>query len=176
MKKIILFLLIFMTISSCNMEGTADCFQSTGTIVEKEVAVSRFTEIIVWDGVQLIIKQGETRSVIIQSGENIIDEIHANVIGNVLELSNGNTCNLVRDYGVTKITVTTPELRVIRNSSGLTVVSEGLISFSNLTFLSEDPDGLGEYQNDGDFVFDNLDVNLLVIKANGVSNFFLCSF
>jgi len=173
MKKISYILILIITSFSCSTEGTVDCFEAAGTIIEQEFETPRFKKIIVWDYVQLYIKQGENRSVIVETGENLLNEISVTVTDDVLEIKNGNTCNLVRDYGITKVYVTTPELTEITNSSGLTVISEGLINFTELKLISEDPDGLGEYSYNGDFRMENLDINKLSIAANGLSNFYL---
>ncbi len=60
----------------------------------------------------------------------------------------------------------------IRNSSGLTVESQGVLAFDELELVSNDPDNLDVYHFDGDFRLD-LDVGRLKIRANGISKFYL---
>jgi len=173
MIKKIIFSFLFFTIIGCDSEGASDCIQSSGDIIQQDIEVTRFNKIIVWDGIKLFIKQGDTQSVVVETGENLLNEISVSVFDNLLEIRNGNTCNLVRDYGITKVYVTTPELSEIRNSSGLAVESQGLISFRELLLISDDPDNLGEYQNDGDFIMDSLNIRTLRVTANGLATFFL---
>ncbi len=181
MKKIgYIICLVFLL--GCDSENSIDCIQASGDIVEQGFDVTRFDKIIVGKGVSLIISQGETRSVVFQTGENLINEVSAYVANDTLWLNELNTCNLVRDYGIVKAFVTTPNITEIHNRSGLDIYSEGLIEFSDLSLVSDDPEGLGEIQVNGDFIFDDLNVDNLVITANGLSKFFLkgeannCSF
>lgn len=172
MKKII-YIISLIVVLGCNSENGIDCIQATGDIVEQGFEVTRFDKIIVGKGVSLIISQGETRSVVFQTGANLINEVSAYVANDTLWLNELNTCNLVRDYGIVKAFVTTPEITEIHNRSGLDIYSEGLIAFSDLSLVSNDPEGLGEIQVNGDFIFDNLNVVNLSINANGLSKFFL---
>lgn len=172
MKKII-YILCVIFVLGCNSENSSDCIQASGDIIEQEFEVTRFKNIIVEKGVSLIISEGETRSVVFQTGENLMKEVNAYVENDTLFLTDFNTCNLVRDYGIVKAFVTTPILNEIGNRSGLDIYSEGLIEFPDLTLISDDPEGLGEIQVNGDFIFDNLNVHNLIIRANGLSKFFL---
>ena len=172
MKRII-YIISLLVFFGCDYEDSIDCIQAAGDLVEQEYTVSRFKKIIVWEGVQLIIRQGDSVSIVVQTGENLLNEIIVRVEDNTLHVSNNTNCNFVRDYGITKVFVTSPNIEEIRNSSGLTVESRGDISFPFLTLISEDPDSLGEYHKDGDFIINNLDVRVLWIKANGLSNFYL---
>jgi hypothetical protein len=87
----------------------------------------------------------------------------------------------VRDE-VTKVLVMSPDIKQIQNSSGLTVESRGSINYESLTLLAIDPEVDGEFQKDGDFDLDSLNVSFLQVGANGVSRFYLkgkatrCSF
>jgi len=172
MKKIG-YIISLIFVLGCNSENSIDCIQAAGDTVEQGFEVTRFNKIIVGKGVSLIISQGETRSVVFQTGENLINEVSAYVANDTLWLKEFNTCNLVREYGIVKVFVTTPDVTEIHNRSGLNIYSEGLITFPDLSLISDDPEGLGEIQVNGDFIFDNLDVRSLRVNANGLSKFFL---
>ncbi|MFK5981608.1 MAG: DUF2807 domain-containing protein [Flavobacteriaceae bacterium] len=180
--KNIIYIICLIVLIACDSENVSDCIQASGDIIEKEFTVRRFRKVVAGKGVSLIVSQGETRSVIVQTGENLMNEVRAVVIGDTLQLNDMNNCNLVRDYGLIKIFVTAPNITEIHNRSGLNIYSEGLITFPELSLISDDPDGLGEIQVNGDFIFDDLDVDNLMINANGLSKFFLkgeafnCSF
>jgi len=157
---------------SCDSENGLDCFQKTGTIIQSEVEIADFSRIIVWEGVQLFIQKGEVRKVIIETGENLLNDIEVTVQDGQLSLKNNNECNYIRDYDVTKIYVTTPHLTEIRNSSSLEVRSIGVLQFPSLTLLSEDYGAEDLYHIDGDFNL-NLDVDEIQISSNGFSSFVL---
>ena len=171
MKKII-YLLFLTAILSCDSQYSLDCFQDAGNIIQEEFEVDPFKKIQVWERVQLIVSQGETQSVRVQTGDNLMNEIVVRVKDSILTVSDRNSCNFVRDYAVTKLYVTSPNIVEIRNSSGLTVESDGVLGFDELTLISQDPFNEDEYHMDGDFRLD-LDVATLRIRANGLSKFYL---
>jgi len=166
MKNIFLFLLI-ITIYSCN---PSDCFESTGDIIEKEIELETFDKINVGNEVTLIIKQGITQKIVIKTGENLIDDVTAEVIDGKLYLKDESSCNLTRDYAVTKIYVTSPNIKEIRSNTARDIISDGILSFDRLLLISEDfnEDAL----NIGDF---NIKINNsnVSITSNGSSIFTL---
>ena len=156
----------------CNSENGFDCFQKTGTIIQTEVEVADFSRIIVWEGVQLFIQQGDVQKVIIETGENLLNDIEVSVNGDLLSLKNKNECNYIRDYDDTKIYVTSPNITEIRNSSSLEIKSIGVLEYPSLLLLSEDFGEEDLYHIDGDF---NLELNVgeVFISSNGFSSFVL---
>jgi hypothetical protein len=173
MKKLI-YIGIIVLFLGCNSENAPDCFQASGEIVQESFNdLDAFKRILVFNRVKLYISQGDTLSVVVETGENLLNEIKVRVEDSILKVSNGNSCNYVREYGITKVYVTAPEIDEIRNSSGLAVEDIGLIRFNDLALISEDPEVLDILHSDGDFIMDELDVNILRIRANGLSNFFL---
>jgi hypothetical protein len=169
--KMVSFIICIVVFFSCDSENSLDCFQATGDIIEEDFNVDVFKKIQVWERVQLIISQGDTQRVYVETGENLINEIKVKVEDSILTVSDGNSCNFVRDYIVTKVYVTSPNIDFIRNNSGFAVESRGVISFPDLSLVSEGFNG--EYHLVGDFIMDNLDVRILRIRANGLSKFYL---
>ncbi|CAN5122910.1 hypothetical protein BH23BAC2_BH23BAC2_09530 [soil metagenome] len=165
-----LFLIIFFV--SCSTENAPDCIQLAGTTIQKEVPVTSFEEIIVYERVKLFIEQGETLQVLIETGENLMNEISVNVDNNRLSIRNGNTCNLFRKYEITKVYVTVPNLKWLQNSSGSAVESIGTLKFPTLHLVSENQAKDLSIHTDGDFIFD-LDVVNLRITNDNYSNYFL---
>ncbi|MEC8884257.1 MAG: DUF2807 domain-containing protein, partial [Bacteroidota bacterium] len=162
MKNYLLLSFSFIFFLSCNSEKGLNCFQAEGERIEQEIPVEAFSKIIVEERLQLIVKQGETQKVVLATGENLVNDIEVSVTDGVLTLFNDNGCNLVRDYNISKVYVTTPELSEIRNASGYEVQSDGVLSFDSLTLTSEDVEEEDFYHKDGDFRLE-LDVNTLNI-------------
>lgn len=133
-KTIIFFFLI--TLFSCDSESAPDCFQTSGTIITEEITVENFDKINISQGIELIIKEGQETKVIIESGENLLNGITAEVVDNQLFLRNSNGCNWVRDYNDTKVYVTTPTLINVYSSSQFGVKSQGILRFPVLTLQS----------------------------------------
>ena len=129
-------LLFLLTLFSCDSENAPDCFQKSGTIITKEFAVGNFEKINISQGIELIIKQGPETQVTIESGENLMNGITAEVVDNQLFLRNSNGCNWVRDYNDTKVYVTTPTLVNVYSSSQFAVKSDGILGFPVLSLQS----------------------------------------
>ena len=134
MKKILL-IIIILSLSSCN---PSDCFESTGKIIQKEVALDTFTKIEVGNEVSLILKQGNTQKVTIETGENLLSDVKVEVIDGKLYMKDENTCNLTRDYAVTKVYVTAPNIKEIRSNTNRIIKSDGILNYNELILNSED--------------------------------------
>ncbi len=167
-----LLLLLLLLLVGCSTEQSWDCFKSSGDIIQSEIEVLPFTKILVWDRTKLILQQGTEQKIVVESGENLIDNVNLTVTDGRLEIHNNNSCNLARDYGITKVYVTSPNITEIRSSSGYLIESIGTLSYPELTLLSEDHNLEGQFHTDGDFRLD-LNVEKLSVTANGLSKFYL---
>nr|WP_321245399.1 head GIN domain-containing protein [uncultured Psychroserpens sp.] len=171
MKKIV-YIVFAVVLLSCNGDNVPDCFQNAGDIIERDYDVEVFTEITVSPRVELIIIDGPVQKVILQTGEYLIEDIEITVNDGRLELVNNNACNLTRDYGITKVFVTSPNLAEIRNASGITVRSEGVLSYNTLRLVSEDFNQEGDVSTNGDFQLE-VDCNILRVDVNNLSSVFV---
>ncbi|MGZ0015456.1 head GIN domain-containing protein [Yeosuana sp. AK3] len=188
MKKII-YIAFVVLLLSCNSENADDCFQTSGTIVQQEINLDSFEKIWVNRDVELIIKEGAIQKVMIETGKNLLNDVDAVVVEGQLFLTDNNSCNYVRNYGITKVYVTSPNINEIRSSTQYDISSDGVLRYPNLTILSEDfnePDtfSVGNFKlqiNNTSFsvVFNNLSncyvsgatTNLNVTFASGLSRF-----
>ncbi|HLV93363.1 MAG TPA: head GIN domain-containing protein [Aequorivita sp.] len=171
MKRIV-YILMVLLYACCDSDKGWDCIRTAGSIVQQEVSTSDFDKIVVWGGVKLFVEQGAEQRVVIETGSNLMADINITATDGRLSIHNNNTCNLVRDYGITKVFVTSPNLTEIRSSTGMGIESVGLLSFPSLSLLSEDHAFEGQTHVDGDFTMD-LEVEDLMVVANGVSKFYL---
>jgi len=170
MKKI-LYILTLTLFFTCSSEDTNDCFQTSGGIVQQEIVVSTFERILVNRDVELILKQGTAFEVIIETGKNLLNDVEAKVVGDELQLTDNNTCNYVRDYGITKIYVTAPNITEIRSSTQYDVSSNGVLDYDRLALISEDFNVPGSFTV-GDFRMD-VNLNQLSIISNNISTFYI---
>jgi len=171
MKKL-LWILTIILFAGCNSEDAPGCFKKAGEIVQDEVAVDPFKEIIVYERVKLFIQQGPVQKVVIETGENLRQDVSVEVIDNRLSIRNENSCNLVREYELTKVYVTVPDLTWLQNSSGSSIESIGTLKLNDLYLLSVNQENDLSIHTDGDFILD-LDVENLKITNDNVSNYFL---
>ncbi|OBX25207.1 putative autotransporter adhesin-like protein [Gelidibacter algens] len=165
MKKY-LYIIGAIVLLSCNAKVMPDCFQNSGDIIRKEITVPAFSKIIVFERVQLILKEGPEQKIVVETGEYLIDDIKINVENDQLVLRNNNGCNITRDYGITKIYVSAPNITEIRSSTGLPVLSDGVLNYPVLTLVSEDFEAADQYHTDGDFRMEVNCSNLNVINNN----------
>ncbi|MAO48023.1 MAG: DUF2807 domain-containing protein [Aequorivita sp.] len=171
MKKLLFIGLVFL-LFSCDSENGWDCVQAAGSSVSKEYFVSDFTKIRIEDDVTLYLKQGDMQQVKLETGENLLSDISVGVEGNTLVVKDNNDCNLVRDYGITKVFVTVPNLIEIRNSSAFDVIGEGILNFPQLTLVSNTTAGPETIRKSGDFYL-NLVCEDFRVSANGQSVFYI---
>ncbi len=170
MKRIINILVLFL-IMACNSEHAGDCFQKTGRIIQQEVVVEAFNKILVNRDIELIIKEGVEQKVVIETGRNLMNDVEAIVLDNKLILTDENHCNYVRDYGITKIYVTSPNITEIRSSTQYDISSDGVLTYPNLTILSEDFGEPDTYTN-ANFRL-QINNNTFRLVFNGLSNCFI---
>ncbi|WP_417197124.1 head GIN domain-containing protein [Bizionia sp.] len=171
MIKKLTYLVVLFVLSSCSSEDANDCFQNTGTTIQQTVLVSDFERILVNRDVELILNEAPDFSVIIETGENLLNDVEAIVVGNQLQLIDNNTCNMVRDFGTTKIYVSAPNIKEIRNSSQFDVSSNGVLNYPELKLISEN------FKEPDAFTIGNFRMTLnttdLIVTSNNLSSFYI---
>ena len=167
---LIVFGIFFLT--ACDKEDAPNCLQTTGDIIQQEIEVADFDELIVYGRIKLYIEQGAEHKVVVEAGKNLIGKVTATVEEGRLSLRNSDNCNLFRDYNTTKIYVTVTDLTWLQNASNNTIESIGTLSFPVIWLRSfnqeKDP---GVYTN-GDFKL-NLVSDFIRITGDEYSNYFL---
>jgi len=169
MKKILFTYLIFLLVA-CNGENTPDCFQKAGDVVRETIDVPEFGTITVFENLNVVLKQGDEQLVEVETGEYLINDVSAVVEDNRLILRNENSCNYVRDYGLTTVYVTSPNISEIRSSTGLPISSEGILSYPSLSLIAESYINPETETTDGSFDL-NLNSNTVRIVVNGIAFF-----
>ena len=170
MKFYFKIVILFLLFSACS--GTEDCIKSSGNLTSKEVEVPEFNKIIVYNGIALVITQGENYKVEVKTGSNLIDDISVNVSNEMLVLKDNTACNWVRDYGKTVVYVTTPNLTEVYSKTEKTISSIGILKFPSLKLFSMDQFDTYEGTGTGDFIL-NIDNENLVIETNNIAHFTL---
>ncbi|PIB28431.1 hypothetical protein BFP77_09655 [Maribacter sp. 4U21] len=166
----VLFFSFMILLFSCNTENAPDCLQNSGDLVRVEVSLPEFDKITVFEKVALVLKQGTEQKVEIETGEFLLDEVSARVEGDRLIVRNDNGCNLFREYGLTTVYVTAPNITEIRSSTGLLISSDGTLSYPNLNLLSESFLNPETETTDGSFDLD-LNATSVSVVVNGIAYF-----
>lgn len=168
-KNTWIFILSFVFIG-CNSDAISDCIQNAGTLERETVVVPDFTRITVFENVQLILREGEEQLVEIETGRFLRDEVSAIVEDGRLLLRDENTCNFVRDFGLTTVYITAPNITEIRSSTGMPIQSDGILRYPSLNLISENflvPEAV---TTDGSFDL-QLETESVAILTNGVAFF-----
>ena len=163
---------IFLVLISCEINKVKDCLGASDNTITKEITVAEFDKIVVFDDINLVIKQGEEQKIILTSAKNYSDHISVLTKNETLILKNELDCELLKDYNRTFITVITNQLSYLKNGSNKTIKSEGVLMFPEITLVSESEDSDREIHRIGDFNL-NINTDQLNIRSNGKSNFFL---
>lgn len=159
------FLIASLLLVSCGL--SEDCITSRGTTVIQEITVAPFENIYVYPGIEMIIEQGDSYTIRIESGSNFSEQISAVVENNALLLKDSSGCNWVRDYGGTKVYVTAPNIVEIYSNTEQVIRSNGILRFPMLRLYSMDFfGGVGT----GDFILE-VENSQLVVQSNHVSGF-----
>ena len=96
MKKILFYaaiipsILIVLVQPACN---PVECFKRTGNIVKEDMQVADFTTIMINDNVEVLLRNDSSNIVTVEAGSNLIQSIKTEVEGDILKITNENTCN-----------------------------------------------------------------------------------
>jgi hypothetical protein len=153
--------------TSCGI--SEDCFKGNGNQVIQLFPLENFTKIKVYDGIGLVIKEGTNYEVKVITSDNILENLEVKLQGNMLVVKDNSTCNIARDYGLTTVYVTAPNITEIHSKTDQDIRSDGVLNYSDLKLISIDlSDGAGT----GDFRL-SLNTIHLYVESNNVSNFYL---
>lgn len=110
--------LLAAMILACGCNDDSNCLKSTGKIITEKRVLGPFSSISVNDNIDLIFTPGPQQDVVVEAGENIIDNISAEVINYQLILKNKNKCNWLRSYDKKiKVYISQPALIELYNLS-----------------------------------------------------------
>ncbi len=163
-------LVLLLLLLSCNSENAPDCFQNAGDLVRVQVDVPDFSDITVFERLNLVLIQGEEQSVEIESGELLLNEISATVEDGRLILRNDNGCNLFREYGLSTVYVKAPDINEVRSSTGLLISSEGVLNYPDIRLVSESFSENTSETTSGSFDLQLASQNVQLL-ANGIAYF-----
>jgi hypothetical protein len=170
MKKIAI---VFCLILLVGCEKPGDCVKSSGPMRSRVYENLVFSKILVNKGIGVVISEGTDYKVEVKAGENLINDIEVELVGDMLKLTDNTTCNWTREYGETVVYITAPNLTDIYSKTEKTIASGGILHFPALRLVSMDTfdgyDGVGT----GDFILQLEIEGRLTVESNDISGFFL---
>ncbi len=162
----LLVLLSSFLITACS----ADCFKPTGEIVQERRLMADFSEINLYDNLDLVLRplpSGETPFIEVEAGSKLQSSIKAEVRDGVLYLRNTAGCNWVRNNNKARvITVHYPVLKALRHYGFGLARSQGVLQVTDLLLIVE-----GQGDIDLSLVAQNLECRLFErgdIRLRGV--------
>lgn len=162
------YILLFIITTSCGI--SEDCFKGNGSPTKLNFQYDNFTKVKVYSGVGLVVKEGPEYEVRIETRDNIKDNIEVVLNGDMLVIKDNSSCNIARDYGVTTVYITAPDLQEIHNKTEQSIRSDGVLHYRLLRlFALEDGDGSAS----GDYYIDLESSGQLVVESNTVTNFYI---
>ncbi|WP_130734813.1 head GIN domain-containing protein [Flavobacterium sp. J27] len=168
-------IILLLIVSSCGI--SEDCFKGNGNQIIQSFPLEGFHKIEVHDGVALLVKEGPEYEVKIETRDNILNNIEVKLENDMLIIKDNSTCNLTRDYGLTKAIITIPNginLPIIpelelHSKTEQNISSEGPIHSPIVRLFSLDE---SDASGTGDFYLE-IENTQVVIESNTVSNFFI---
>lgn len=164
-KKLVACLAVVLLFIGCSSEIIPGCYREPGASITRFDTVGSFNQINIGEGIHLVVKQGATAEVKVETGENLMEEITTESIEGVLYVKNKLKCSLGTTVPA-KVTVTAPDITKIYSSSQYDVVSEGVLNFPTLNLQQ------GLFGKTASNIFDmNVNCQSLVVENNNTTIF-----
>lgn len=128
--------LAIFVLQSCDTDKGSDCFKKQGKQTIEEIFPDSFTQISIPEGVKLVVKESVEQRVILEGGRNLLANFNYSVQADELQISNNNTCGMLRDYNAITVKLYTPDLKRIYSASQYSIKSDGLLTFPQLKLES----------------------------------------
>jgi len=158
-------LAIVLLFVSCDSEILPDCYREPGASIVRIDVVAAFNQINIGEGVNLIVKQGTTAEVKVETGKNLIDDVTTEAIDGVLYIKNNLKCSIGTTVPA-RVTVTAPDIIKIYSASQYDVVSDGVLNFPSLNLQQ------GLFGKTASNIFDlNVNCQNLVVENNNTTIF-----
>ncbi|MCK4677429.1 MAG: DUF2807 domain-containing protein [Bacteroidales bacterium] len=128
MKRISYFFLAIVLIATTTVTGHAQRLKGNKHVTKQERTIEEFTELTVSGALNVILTQGEPQLIIIESDENLLDQIFTDVKKGVLKLTMGN----IIDFTELNIYITVRNLDNIETSGATSIKSTNQFKASSL--------------------------------------------
>ena len=128
---IALFLLTLFISTSCIFSGPS--LRGDGNVVKETRKTKSFDEIKVSRGMNVYLSQGKKTNVVVEADQNLLDAIKISVEDNTLKITTNQS---IRKATSKKVFVTTPNISLVKSTSGSNVYSKTVISSNKLELSS----------------------------------------
>ncbi len=106
--------------------------EGSGNVIRQDRPLPEFTRIEVGSAFTVILTQGEPSSVIVETDDNLKDEIHTLVNKGTLQINSGS----IKNPTSLKAYVTAPDIREIELSGAARLISKGVLELPSLRLVA----------------------------------------
>lgn len=172
MRLFKIFAVFSLLFSSCDIADAPECLTSPGKIVQKEMVLEPFSQVAVFGKIKVYIEQSDKQEVILEAGENLLEEVSAEVIDGKLILQDRNDCTFFQPTYEPIVHLKVPDLTYIENSGNRMIEGKGMLHFPSVVLRSNNYAKNPEVYTNGDFKFE-LDSKNIRVSGDDFSNFYL---
>lgn len=151
-------IILFLIVSGCTEDP---CLKSSGDRISYSVDIPAFQKIELNDAIELELVYRETPGVQVTTRENLKDFLSISVVENVLVIKDHNTCNWLREYNQTKVTVFHPDITAIDHFGSGKVYSKDTLFYRDMRLYCKNAPG------DFDLVINS---NKVVVSVDDLNN------
>jgi hypothetical protein len=127
--------------------GKGVCLQGAGEVTKEARTISPFTEIALYNRVDLVLTQDTINSIQVEAGRHLLSGIETSIENKVLTIADNNTCNWARDLDKrTTVYIHTTGLQTINYYGSGDVTTANTLQGKNLTIDSWE--GVGSFKLD----------------------------
>lgn len=134
--------LLIFTLSiffGCSEESA--CLRSAGDEIFYALAVPAFEKVELNDNIALELIQSDDTTISVTTKENLQSNLSFEVIDRVLVIKDNNSCNWMRDYSHTKVSISHPNLTGINHLGSNLVSSSDTLYYPSLKLYAKDAPG-----------------------------------
>lgn len=168
----LILLIVTLATTGCKKDSLCNCLESTGSEITEIRNIGSFSNIEMNNNVDVVLKKGNTNTVSVTSGKNLIDGIVTEVENNVLVIRNKNKCNWLRDFKNKFIVeITYEDINYITNNGSGNLSCADTIRTSFLQIDNWNGTGELNVKLDCDEVYFKLHTGPADIIASGKTNY-----
>jgi hypothetical protein len=98
MFKSLIFISLLAGVKSCKKAEERECLKSTGHIITQEIGLPSFTKLDLNEKIEFCLVQDSVFKVVLNGGENLLNDVKMSVSNDRLTITNENKCNFLRSY------------------------------------------------------------------------------
>ncbi len=98
MFKSLIFISLLAGVKSCKKAEDRECLKSTGHVVTQEFGIPSFTKLDLNEKIEFCLVQDSVFKVVLNGGENLLNDVKISVSNDRLTITNENKCNFLRSY------------------------------------------------------------------------------